>query len=227
MSVRATARVTRDGITLSARVWGLIEEARRRAHVSEADSRVVQGSWHAGTQSGGTHSGGGAADLSATRMGESTALALVHELRILCGGPANLRTPRYGWPANLSGPHVHMIVRDEPGLARAAAAQVAAYDRGRNGLASGARDPFARPAWQPWRLWGKPADWPGHPLTLGMSGPAVRDLQRALEIVADGQYGPQTKARVRAFQLARPGLWPSNGVAGPLTYQTAINWGWR
>lgn len=226
-TVRETKRILRDGVFCSGRVWGLVEAARESVGLPESRCRVVQGSWHAGSLSGGTHTGGGAVDLAAAKLSEVEALALLGALRALCGGPAWLRSPKYGWPERLSGPHIHVVVRDEPGLSKAAADQVRAYDRGLNGLANRGRDLFARPAWTPFRLWGTPAPWPGHRLQLGSSGPAVRDLQRALEIVADGQFGPQTRARVKRHQLSRPGLWPADGVCGPATYMSAINWGWR
>lgn len=58
-------------------------------------------------------------------------------------------------------------------------------------------------------------------LRQGASGAAVRDLQNALRaaghnISVDGQFGPQTKAAVLAFQRAR-GL-TVDGIVGPQTW---------
>lgn len=52
-------------------------------------------------------------------------------------------------------------------------------------------------------------------LEYGSRGPAVAAAQRALNIPADGIFGPQTRAAVRAFQAAR-GL-EVDGVIGPIT----------
>lgn len=223
--VRATSRQTRGGWTLSVRVWALIEDARRAAGVNHGRARVVQGSWHEGDLSAGTHSGGGAFDLSATALNKAESLVLVDELRRrnVC---AWLRSPDFGWTS--SGPHIHGIVRDEPGLSQDARAQVKAYDRGLNGLAGRRRDPHARPAQAaPYWLFGEPAPYPLHRLSLGTSGQAVRCLQMALEVPVDGDFGPVTKQAVKKFQRTRPRLWPADGVAGPLTYAAAIQWGWR
>jgi len=53
----------------------------------------------------------------------------------------------------------------------------------------------------------------------GDRGPAVRTIQRALGMPADGVFGPQTDRAVRSFQRGR-GLM-ADGVVGPLT-RTAL-----
>jgi peptidoglycan hydrolase-like protein with peptidoglycan-binding domain len=52
-------------------------------------------------------------------------------------------------------------------------------------------------------------------LRLGSRGAAVKAVQQALGIAADGVYGPRTRAAVRAFQ-ARNGL-TADGIVGPET----------
>jgi cell wall-associated NlpC family hydrolase len=52
-------------------------------------------------------------------------------------------------------------------------------------------------------------------LSRGSSGTAVRALQRALGVTADGQFGPQTEAAVRSFQRSHD--LPVTGLVGPLT----------
>ncbi|XAI95618.1 N-acetylmuramoyl-L-alanine amidase [Nostoc phage Nsp-JY21] len=53
-------------------------------------------------------------------------------------------------------------------------------------------------------------------LRQGASGDAVRVLQRALRIKADGLFGPKTRAAVLSFQRARQLL--PDGVVGPMTW---------
>lgn len=52
---------------------------------------------------------------------------------------------------------------------------------------------------------------------LGSRGDWVIKLQRALEITADGDFGPRTEAALKAFQEAH-GL-VSDGIAGRITYR--------
>jgi len=198
------ARVTRNGRTLSRRDWALLEDAGRAAGVPV---RVVQGSWSRGSLSAGTHSGGGAFDLSVRGMTEAQALRLVHELRKR-NVAAWLRSRRFGW---YRGDHIHGIVKDSPGLSYGARRQVINYNQGLNGLANKRRDPHPRPKQTPFA--GAPTPLPADVrvrlanLRYGKRNDDVRDLQRALGIVADGIYGPRTDAAVRAHQR-RMGLRP-------------------
>jgi peptidoglycan hydrolase-like protein with peptidoglycan-binding domain len=52
-------------------------------------------------------------------------------------------------------------------------------------------------------------------LSVGSSGPAVKQLQRKLGVSATGYYGPQTKSAVKRFQ--RSHRLAADGVAGPAT----------
>ena len=56
----------------------------------------------------------------------------------------------------------------------------------------------------------------GLPLHLGSTGDLVAHVQRALSVDADGVFGPQTDAAVRAYQ-ARAGL-QVDGIVGPVTW---------
>src|SRR5918999_2817161 len=56
----------------------------------------------------------------------------------------------------------------------------------------------------------------GLPLKLGSQGELVVEVQRALDIPADGIYGPQTEAAVRRVQRAAGLL--VDGVVGPETW---------
>lgn len=197
-------KVWRNGKCLTRRVWDLIADVEKELGI---DLVVVQGSFNRGgvRQSAGTHDGGGAFDISVRGMSEQTAIRVVVALRKRYGD-AWLRSPKYGWPARLGGPHIHCIVADEPGLSYGARQQVYAYNNGRNGLASRARDPFPRPAQHPF------GGGSGHTvvssgahvklqnLRFGQHNDDVKDLQRALGIGVDGVYGPKTDEAVRANQ---------------------------
>jgi len=54
------------------------------------------------------------------------------------------------------------------------------------------------------------------PLRLGKRGDAVKRVQTAIGIKADGDYGPGTERAVKAFQQ-KTGL-PANGIVGPATW---------
>ena len=57
----------------------------------------------------------------------------------------------------------------------------------------------------------------GNPtLRSGSSGEAVRRLQKALGVAADGSFGPATNAAVRAFQRSKN--LTADGVVGPATW---------
>jgi peptidoglycan hydrolase-like protein with peptidoglycan-binding domain len=55
-------------------------------------------------------------------------------------------------------------------------------------------------------------------LKRGDRGPAVRALQLAIGVAADGDYGGQTEARVELVQDAA-GLRPPDGIVGPQTWR--------
>lgn len=139
-----------DSGKVTPRVASLLAGARAAAGLPATAAKVMQGSYNRGgvSASAGTHDGGGAVDLSVAGLTGAQQLALVTELRRR-NAAAWLRSPKYGWPASAGGPHIHAIVRDEPGLSAGAKAQVAAYDKKLNGLASKRPDPFARPAQYP------------------------------------------------------------------------------
>lgn len=53
-------------------------------------------------------------------------------------------------------------------------------------------------------------------LRIGSRGASVREVQRALALVEDGAFGPETDRAVRAFQVSR-GL-PEDGIVGARTW---------
>lgn len=196
-------RITKNGKTLSRRVWAIIERAKKDANIPKDKAYVLQGSWAKGSLSAGTHFGGGAADLSVRGLTEAEALALVFELRRWYG-VAYLRSPKFGWPARLGGSHIHVIFADEPGLSYGAKRQVINYNNGKNALASNLKDPHKRPEKR--QHFGTYTTVAGdskvklNNLRYGKRNQDVKDLQKALHIAADGYYGPITDKAVRAHQ---------------------------
>ena len=212
-----TARVTRGGKTLSRRFWALIDEVEKEVGF---ELRLMQGAYNKGgvSQSAGTHDGSGAADFSVrkadgTLMTEKEAIKVVVAFRKWFG-IAWLRSPKFGWPARLGGPHIHVILADEPGLSYGARRQVINYNNRQNGLASRARDPFPRPAQRHFHLPGtEPKIAAGARevrlanLKYGKIDQDVKDLQNALnakmrgtKLLVDGVYGATTDAAVRKHQ---------------------------
>ena len=137
------SRETRNGETLTKRVWALLEDAYAAAGIDPSALVVTQGSWSAGSLSGSTHLGGGAFDLRSWTVPPARLEPLVVELRRrnVC---AWFRDQAHGG----FQPHVHGIVRDEPGLSSGAQWQVAEYDRGYDGLTRRGKDYHPRPTQQ-------------------------------------------------------------------------------
>lgn len=59
--------------------------------------------------------------------------------------------------------------------------------------------------------------YPGRPLKRGSTGQAVKEIQRALGLTDDGKYGPQTEARVSAWQTEQK--LTADGIVGPVTWK--------
>ena len=196
-------RITKNGHTLSRRVWAIIDQAKKDAGIPKEKAYVLQGSWAKGSLSAGTHTGGGAADLSVRGLTEKEALALVFELRRWYG-IAYLRSPKFGWPSRLGGSHIHVIFADEPGLSYGAKRQVINYNNKKNALASNLADPHKRPETR--KHFGAYTTVSGDlkvklaNLKYGKRNADVKDLQRALHIATDGYYGPITDKAVRSHQ---------------------------
>jgi hypothetical protein len=181
----------------------LIEDAGKAAEVA---THVVQGSWSSSVgASAGTHSGGGAFDLRSRDYTRGQALRLVDELRRrnVC---AWWRTAEFGWAGD---PHIHGIVRDEPGLSPAAAQQVRDYDRGRNGLASHAPDPFPRPPQSPFQPGGPamPLDQNDLDRIAAVVTTHVLDIVRKEGISGAAQHAIEARDAARAIG--------SGGGSGP------------
>jgi SLT domain-containing protein len=104
-------------------VGGITSAALARAGVPL--SLISQGEFSDGSLSGGTHLGGGAVDIS------STDPAVLQRL-IAAGFAAWIRGPEQGF-----SPHIHAVLMGHPELSGAAAAQVADFRAGGDGLGAG------------------------------------------------------------------------------------------
>lgn len=214
-------RVWRGTKRLTRRDWALVDDVSKEVGVA---LKVVQGSWSGAQASAGTHSGAGAIDISVRDMSRAKRLQVVDAFRRR-NGAAWLRTPEFGWnqPDN---EHIHVIVKDTPGLSYAAQRQVVNYNTGLNGLASKKKDPHPRPAQAKFLIPGM-IDYP--PVTpemavrlsnlmYGKRNDDVKDLQKALKIARDGWYGPVTDKAVIAHQKKmgfRPVDRPGKSYVGP------------
>lgn len=148
----ATQKVTRDGKTLTARMWQMLEDAYAAAGVA-GYLVVTQGSFRASDpnpSSGTTHNEGGAADLRTWNLPASAQANLCERLIVELrkrGGCAWYRDQAHGG----FDPHIHVILRDDvPAPSSSGRWQVSEYDAGRDGLSAGGRDYHPRPTQTPY-----------------------------------------------------------------------------
>lgn len=212
----AAQRITRNGQTLTARMWQFLDDAYAAAGLDpDRYLTVTQGSYKAGggaAASGSTHDAAGAADLR-TRDLPASARAnlcerLVVELRKR-GGCAWYRDEAHG---GMSA-HIHVILRDESPLSSGAATQVRDYDAGRNGLSNKGPDYHPRPASTPY-VYPPVASLPPHPITEERPM-LVRALTGSWWLLTGGHLtsldgGTANNARaagVPAFEVATQSAW--------------------
>ncbi len=125
------AKVTWRGVTLDAQTRDMLVEVDKLVGPN-IPIRPVQGSYsHSVGASAGTHSGGGAVDIS-VRVLTSFQINLVVFLLRRVGFAAWHRLPGDGPWAE----HIHAIAIGVPDLSSQAKAQVSAYKAGLNGLAN-------------------------------------------------------------------------------------------
>lgn len=125
-------RVSFEGVTLDTRTRDMFIRLRWKL---ELPLVLTQGSYSNVAASAGTHSGGGALDIRARDLTDTERKRVELGARQL-GFAAWLRTPQQGdWPY-----HIHGIAIGCPDMSPAAADQVVAYKRGRNGLANNGPD---------------------------------------------------------------------------------------
>lgn len=147
-----------NGSKLSPRVLALVEDAASASLIKPGQCTVTKGSFvPRDALSGDTHAGDGAADVRVWNLTTQQVLTLVNELRKRnCA--AWLRDKQHGG----FDPHIHFIVKDQPGLSPGAAWQVVQYDKGRNGLSDLGPDYHPRPQQTPFRVvkWTAVTRWP-------------------------------------------------------------------
>lgn len=119
------------GVTVNRRTAAMLNNAVK---IAKTAFQMFQGSYsNAVAASGGTHSGGGAVDLGPAKD------SIVGAMRA-SGFAAWRRTPAEGF-----SPHIHGIAVGDPTVSAAAAAQIRAFNAGRNGLANNGPDTYTAP----------------------------------------------------------------------------------
>ena len=121
---------TRDALLYAQRLW-----QRRGKHHKRI--RLAQGSFNRGVgASAGTHDGDAVVDVRTTGVGLTPGETSALNKALKDAGFASwIRDGRDGMP-----PYLHCCCLSDPEMAAGAKAQCAAFDRGLNGLANGARD---------------------------------------------------------------------------------------
>lgn len=141
------ARVVWRGATFDERTRDMLVEVDKLVG-PDVPIRPTQGSYSNSVgASAGTHSGGGAVDLSVRDVPNADCLKIVRALRTV-GFAAWIREPSEGdWPR-----HIHAIAIGCKDLAPSAAKQVTVYKLRKNGLANNGPDPHINMAIMP-RTW--------------------------------------------------------------------------
>ncbi|MEV6110500.1 peptidoglycan-binding protein [Streptomyces sp. NPDC051940] len=227
-------RVRFGSVTMNRRSICMLKEAER---IGGFKLRLVQGSYTDGVKaSAGTHSGGGAMDVSVRGL---TQAQIAHRVRSL---------RKAGWAAwyrtapPFSGPHIHAIAVGDPELAEIAARQVADYKQGRNGLKGHGPDngPRVDPRFYSPAVLARYVTKAGRvyadatilafvsrrfekrrtEFSSGKSRPHIEHVQRALKEVGlypfeiDGKWGPKTHQGYANWRK-RLGVKDANGVVSP------------
>jgi len=132
MALDPYERISWRGVTANRRTVEMLEITERRGLMSLAPLRIPQGSYTSGVSaSAGTHSGGGALDISVRDLTTAERDRVVRELRETSFA-AWYRPYLAGvWPA-----HIHAIAIGDKEMSAAAAEQVVQYRNGQNGLAN-------------------------------------------------------------------------------------------
>lgn len=223
----ATKRARWRGKIFDLRTIEMLKEVER---LSGVRLRPVQGSYSGGKFSAGTHTGGGAVDLSLAGLTRTQILRVVKAMRQV-GFAAWWRTPADGFQH-----HIHGIAAGAPDLPGVASRQVTSARRGRNGLRSNKKDPqaFLKVPMTTWEKYKaskakpkrkpliKPA-YPAYPgskgFRVGSKGNHVKVVQAAFGNPITGTMTRTDVADVKAHQRRYlDSLGPADGIVGPRTY---------
>jgi hypothetical protein len=154
-----TQKITRNGKTLTALMWSMLEASYAAAGADPGTYlHVSQGSFRAedpNPSSGTTHNEGGAADLRTWNLPSSVQANLCERLVVELrkrGGCAWYRDQAHGG----FDPHIHVILRnDVPRPSQSGRWQVGEYDASRNGLSNAGPDYHPRPVQVPYTMPGE------------------------------------------------------------------------
>lgn len=185
--------------------------------------RPTQGSYSTAVgASAGTHSEGGAVDLSVDGLTKGQITALVFACRRVGLSGTWFRPYRRGvWAA-----HIHCVSTDGPDLAPSAARQIDERRKGGDGLVGDQPDPHANMQ-IPIRTWAQYRALPAMPaypaegwtaFRAGRRGDHVKLVQRALGRLTTGTMTTADLAAVKTYRSTRPWLWPPRAAVGPATY---------
>lgn len=123
-----TVKVNYKGETFDARTRDMLRELDRRT--PEISIHLTQGSYSDGSLSAGTHSGGGAVDISVRGMTLAQILTIIKIANEIGFEASWHRT----FPEWTKGDHIHMIATGAPDLGEVARNQIEAVRDGFNGL---------------------------------------------------------------------------------------------
>lgn len=186
-----------SGRVTDARTAAMLKEAQR---LSKATFQYAQGSYTGFVgASGSTHDKGGAVDIRTIPLGtRAKKLEVLKALRRV-GFAAWIRP----YVAGLWGEHIHAVAIQPGGknslgvLSSGAHRQVLSYYAGRDGLAGNRVDPYASLNISP-RTWEKYKEWRDKPVVslaqMKKVASQTKLVQKALRVVVDGVWGPQTQA---------------------------------
>jgi hypothetical protein len=132
MALDPYARLNWRGVVANRRTIEMLEITELRGLRDLTPLRIPQGSYTSGVSaSGGTHSGGGALDISVRNMTSTERDRVVRELRETSFAAWYRPYLANVWPA-----HIHAIAIGDKEMSAQAAWQVQEYKAGRNGLAN-------------------------------------------------------------------------------------------
>jgi hypothetical protein len=217
-----TPRARWRGKIFDLRTIEMLKEVER---LSGVRLRPAQGSYSSGSASAGTHTGGGAVDLSVRGLTRTQILRVVKAMRQV-GFASWWRTPQDGFQH-----HIHGIAVGAPDLPRVARGQIASARLKRNGLRSNKKDPQAFlkvpvTTWEKYKSSKRPVKlaYPPYPkagaaaFKVGQKGRHVVVVQVAAKHRTTGVMTAADLDWVKRYERNRGNLGTPNQIVGPKTY---------